>query len=455
MKTKRLLSIKTRILIANISFVLLAFLGVIVIFNVLMDSYISSTATNQLARVVSYQNTALQDATAPVTTPPDLDNAPRGMFNTHPASFTINAKYEVQTVSSNVSTIDKEISKEIAQSLKNNGTTLNNLKDYRLETSTGTYYIETSKQSNGTYLLLYVDITGIVNFSRSVNLFLVFVALAVILVLAIAVAYVTRRLVRPLSRLANFATQIGKGDFTPCEDTFKDLEMATLADTMNAAAAQLASNDQDQKIFFQNASHELRTPLMAIKSYAEGISYDVIPPKDASKIILSETDRMSDLVEDLLTLSRLDNLNVQQEFMPYSLQELLNDVVLEQNALAEQKNLKLIEDFAKTPIIKSVNYKALRRAISNLVSNALRYAKTKITLSCQSENGKIILIVSNDGEMVSQKDLPHIFERFYKGNGGVHGIGLAIVKSIVEQHQGTIQVKSDEQLTQFIIVFEK
>lgn len=452
MKAKKLLSIKTRILVANISFVMLAFLGIIVIFNVLMDHYISNTATNQLARVVNYQS-GVEQSTTITSSAPDLNNAPRGSFNIHPVAFIVNRHYQVQTLVG-LATQDKKTSQEIAEVLKSKKVSLSDLKNYRLEADNSTFYLEASKQKDGYYLLQYVDITGIVNFSHSVNLFLVLVALAIVIILGFAVTFVTEQLIRPISRLSRFATQIGKGDFTPCDDEFKDLELSNLADTMNAAAAQLARNDQDQKTFFQNASHELRTPLMTIKSYAEGISYEVIPVKKASKVILAETDRMSELVEDLLTLSRIDTIK-QQEVAPYSLQDLLNDVANEQEVLINQKNLKLVKNFSKNPVILMINYKNLRRAVINLVSNALRYAHSEIILTCKQEKGKIILSVSNDGPMIAETEISHLFERFYKGNGGVHGIGLAIVKAIVEQNQGKIQVKSSEKLTQFILTFEK
>lgn len=448
MKTKKRYSIKIRLLLTNISFVLLAFLSVILIFNHLMSSYISSSATSQLTRVVNYQTN--KDVSASDVT--NLDNAPRGLLNTHPADFLISSDYTT-TLSDDTSSLDRAIAKEISQELKNRQTSLSDLKNYRLETQSGTYYITTNRQSNDDYRLIYVDVTGIVNFARSVNLFLILLAVVVIAILSVAVTVVTRRLIRPLTRLAGFAKRIGKGDFTTFDYDFKDLELATLADTMNAAARQLEQDEENQKTFFQNASHELRTPLMAIKSYAEGIEYDIMAPKEASKIILSETDRMSDLVEDLLTLSRLDRLNVKEDFAPCKLQELAHDVALEQKGIANQKHIQLIEDYDKSSLMLFANYKSLRRALSNLVSNAMRYANKEIIISCKKHRQNVLLSVKNDGEPISPEDLPHLFERFYKGRGGVHGIGLAMVKAIAEQHQGRVFVKSNEQATLFIMSF--
>ncbi|WP_251712766.1 sensor histidine kinase [Lactococcus ileimucosae] len=445
------LSIKARLLLTNIGFVFFAFLWIILIFNLLINNYISNSASSQLAQVRSYQ--------AQITSPSgsisiNLEDAPRGSFNTHPVAFNMNDKYEVQDLEK-VGNFEKETANHIAHALKSQKVSLDNVKNYRLDISGSTFYIEASRQESGLYQVLYVDITGIINFTNSVNLFLVSVALAVILILSLAVTFVTQRLIKPLSILAKFATRIGQGDFTEYKGSFQDRELATLAHNMNVAARQLDNNDKNQKLFFQNASHELRTPLMAIKSYAEGISYEVMDPKKASETILYETDRMSELVEDLLTLSRLDSLGGHQEMARQDVRAIMRDIVKEQEIFAEQKGVKITSVFDKKAVMLTCNYKALRRAVSNLVSNAMRYVETELTLTCVNKGHEILISVANDGPVIDSETLPHIFERFYKGAGGVHGIGLAIVKSIVEQHRGQIYVKSEDNQTVFTMIFSK
>ena len=444
-------SIKTRLLLTNIGFVFFAFLWIILIFNLLINSYISNSAAKQLSQVRVYQT----EATAPSgSISADLDDAPRGSLNTHPMAFDINEDYEVQNLAE-VGNFEKETANNIAQALKNQKVSLSKIKNYRLDTSGSTFYIETIQQGAGQYQILYVDITGIINFTNSVNLFLVSVALAVVVILGLAVTFVTQRLIKPLSILARFATRIGQGDFTQYEGTFQDRELAILAHNMNVAARQLDNNDKNQKMFFQNASHELRTPLMAIKSYAEGISYEVMEPKKASETILYETDRMSELVEDLLTLSRLDSLSAHQEMLSQDVRVIMRDIAKEQEIFAQQRGIKIRTNFDKKAVMLTCDYKALRRAISNLVSNAMRYVESEIVLTCLNKGQEITISVANDGTIIDPETLPHIFERFYKGSGGVHGIGLAIVKTIVEQHQGKIFVESEANQTVFTMVFTK
>ena len=155
------LSIKTRLLLTNIGFVFFAFLWIILIFNILINSYISNSASRQLSQVRIYQ----AQVTPPSgSTSADLEDAPRGSFNTHPVAFNINDNYEVQDLEK-VGNFERDTANNIAQALKNQKVPLSKVKNYRLDTSGSTFYIETIRQSSGLYQVLYVDITGIINLS--------------------------------------------------------------------------------------------------------------------------------------------------------------------------------------------------------------------------------------------------------------------------------------------------
>ena len=448
MKKKRdLPSLQTRLLLSNIGVVLLAFLIVILGFSFLMDRYVSSTATNQLSAVVADQSSN--------TDLPNLTDALTGDFNLRPKTFDITTTYAIK-LPSGATDYDHTNAKEIAATLKARNLSLANLSNRRIFAGEGVFYLQTVKLSASDYSLFYVDVTGIINFSNRVNLYLILIALIVILLGSLGIIFVTRSITRPLANLAAFAKQIGQGNFTTNEKLFKIHEFEQLSDNLNETAVQLDRVDQDQKTFFQNASHELRTPLMSIKSYAEGIKYEVMAPKEASEVILNETDRMTELVEDLLTISRLDSLKTPADLVKQDCRELMADLAKEQKPLAQARGLEFVLELDKKPVELEMNYKAMRRAISNLSSNSLRYARKKISFVCQNTaTGGVLLAVKNDGEPISDTDLSHLFERFYKGKGGVHGIGLAIVKSIVEQHGGVIEVESNDEETAFTMTFGK
>jgi len=457
---RQLMSMRSRLLLVLTSVILAVFISIIVIFNVLVSNYISSTSTSQLSTVSMNRNpdTGQPETIAPI---PDLSQASPGQLNIRPAVFMVDSSFTT-TMSKSATTAEVVTSQRIADYMRVSGVQLANTVNRLVNTDAGSYYIRCVPDEENAdytgyseYLVYYVDVTGIMNFASRMNFFLVLIMLAAVAITFGATIVVAQRMTRPLASLTSFSQRIGKGDFTPCKETFHDQELALLANSMNHTAGQLESYDKEQKTFFQNASHELRTPLMSITCYAEGIAYGIMDPAAASKTILSETDRLSGMVEDLLSVSRIDNITNEQNMVACDVREILASVADEQRSLAAEKNLTFTLDFAdKLPAIPG-NDKTLHRAFSNLLSNAVRYASSEIVLSCTGDNAAVRVEISDDGPGIGPDDLPHIFERFYKGPGGNHGIGLSIVKSVAEQHHGQIQVRSSGGTTVFTMTLPR
>jgi len=285
------------------------------------------------------------------------------------------------------------------------------------------------------YQQLYYEASGIIG--RVSIIFIILIG--IMFLMAVIVTYfLANSLTRPIEKLGDFALNIGKGDFSQNDFQFQEEELEDLNIALNKSAKQLEEYDSEQKAFFQNASHELRTPLMSIKCYAEGISFGVMEPKEASETILTETDKLSDLVTDLLYISKIDNITTAYTKSEVNLMDLLRESAERQKALADKKQISFSFDFDSIPIQYTCVVELLARAVDNLISNAVRYAKSEIILSCHRAKGKIVLCVADDGAGVAPDAMPHIFERFYKGIDGNHGIGLSIAKTIVEQQGGEI-----------------
>ena len=200
---------------------------------------------------------------------------------------------------------------------------------------------------------------------------------------------------------------------------------------------------ESQKWFFQNVSHELKTPMMAVQGCAEGIHTGVLDPVGASGIILEETEQMSELVEELLALSRLESGQANAEFHLTDVRELLYDCLRSTEQLAEQKNLRISLRFDETPVLVNCDEVQLRRAFTNIITNALRYAKEEIQIECKADRGKAVVCIRDDGEGIEPKLLPHIFDRFFSTRKGGAGIGLSLAKEIVSLHKGTISASND------------
>ena len=200
---------------------------------------------------------------------------------------------------------------------------------------------------------------------------------------------------------------------------------------------------ESQKWFFQNVSHELKTPMMAVQGCAEGIHTGVLDPVGASGIILEETEQMSELVEELLALSRLESGQANAEFHLTDVRELLYDCLRSTEQPAEQKSLRISLRFDETPVLVNCDEVQLRRAFTNIITNAQRYAKEEIQIECKADKGKAVVRIRDDGEGIAPKLLPHIFDRFFSTRKGGTGIGLSLAKEIVSLHKGTIHAAND------------
>ena len=270
------------------------------------------------------------------------------------------------------------------------------------------------------------------------------ILVGIMFVVAVIVTYfLSNSITRPIEKLGKFALSIGPGNFAPNDYEFKDAELDDLNTALNKSVKQLGDYDSEQKTFFQNASHELRTPLMSIKCYAEGISFGIMDSKQAAETILQEADKLAELVEDLLYISKIDSITTAYTKTRVNLVELIHDCANRQQAMADKRQIRFTFNFdGDTKVYYECVQELMSRAVGNLISNAIRYAASEITLSCRKKTYGIEICVSDNGGGIGAEILPHIFERFCKGNGGNTGIGLSIVKSIVEQLGGSVKAEN-------------
>ena len=182
-----------------------------------------------------------------------------------------------------------------------------------------------------------------------------------------------------------------------------------------------------QQTFFQNASHELKTPLMAIQGYAEGIQAGVMDAGGAAEVILAESDRMTELVEELLDISKIDMGRQLLAFSEMDVRELLYDSIRAVEPAAAG-GIAIVPDFPEEPVMVSCDDTRLRRAVTNILSNGVRYARSQLRLTCRADKRHVTIRIQDDGDGIAEADLPHIFDRFYMGKSGKSGIGLALTK---------------------------
>lgn len=219
---------------------------------------------------------------------------------------------------------------------------------------------------------------------------------------------------------------------------------------------------EDQKRFISDASHELKTPLTALKSLFEVSLRDKkITLVDTKKVIqqgIEQTDKLKNLSESLLELSRFDNQSITSP-QTVLIKEIINDAVSQLKPKADQKNILIITKIGSQKVIG--NYEKLVELFIIFIDNAIKYSpnKTKIYLTTTTDKNNLLTKIVDQGIGINQKDLPHIFDRFYQANNSRtkssdtgYGLGLSIAKQIIELHHGKITVKSKLNLgTTFIV----
>ncbi len=357
----RKISIRTRILVMVLALIALIFLVILAVFNLLVGEYIQNSVNEQLqdAMKIVFDEEKLQrlppvEQLLPERRPliiPDMRMLPRGPMDKAEAMI-VSAHYELIFPESGMIFLRNydEMNALVAQ-LKTEQADLQSTEIMRLKASGREYYFVSVKMPeavfhDGAYLIYYIDMTALTSLSNRINAVLLAVmGIAGILAVGIAI-FLSGKITEPIRELTRLAVRIGRGDFMKSALHYGDIELAELAESMNKAAVQLNAYDQEQKTFFQNVSHELRTPLQAIRSNAEGIEHGILDGKKASGVIISETDRLSEMVEDLLYLSRIDNINICSNFEEWDLRELLSNCAERQRSLAARRGIQFIFEFA-------------------------------------------------------------------------------------------------------------
>ncbi len=230
-------------------------------------------------------------------------------------------------------------------------------------------------------------------------------------------------------------------------------ELRRLSETLNAMLSRLETAFKRVVEFTSDASHELRTPVAIIRTTAELMQEKkrtVAEYEEANAQILSEAERTSNLIEELLTLARADSHVLEMSFSEVNLCDVAREVMASTAALAESKNISLSPNISETAVIVSGDYNAIRRLVVIFVDNAIKYSAPKqdVLISVNAEGGSAAIEVRDEGIGIAEQDLHHVFERFYRADkarsremGGA-GLGLSIAKWIADSHDAQIDVKS-------------
>jgi two-component system OmpR family sensor kinase len=312
----------------------------------------------------------------------------------------------------------------------------------------------------GGTIAVAAPLSNVDNTVRQLAVFTLGIGLTTLAVVWVLGWFAVRRAFRPLTRIEDTAAAIAAGDLTrriPPRDS--NDEVGSLSDSLNRMLAQIEhsfavqqASEERMRDFVADASHELRTPLATVKGYAELYRVGAVPPEEvdgAMRRIESEATRMTRLVEDLLTLTRLEG-RPQLQTTRVDVMVLASDVVQDAHVRAPDRRVALVPVDGFVPGSTAVvagEDGALRQVLTNLVANALAHtpAGTPVEVALGRVGGSVVVEVRDHGPGLDPETAERVFERFYRADrsrsreSGGTGLGLAIVAAIVARHGGSVR----------------
>jgi signal transduction histidine kinase len=277
---------------------------------------------------------------------------------------------------------------------------------------------------------------------RTVGLLLLAAAPLLVALVAAAVWVLVGQSLRTVERIRRQVAEIdGRRLHERVEVPPTGDEIAALASTMNQMLDKLEHSDNTHRAFFSDASHELRSPLSTLVTTAEVASLDESGKTwlDMQQTVLSESNRMQSLVEDLLTLAKVDAHQLQLDVLDVDLDDVLDSEI---KRLRTVSSLQVTAD--RQPVRVRGDERRLAQVFRNLLDNAARHAKSRIVVGMERRPSEVVVSVDNDGEIISPEDRDRVFERFARldasrsTDGGSSGLGLAISREIMVAHGGTV-----------------
>lgn len=258
---------------------------------------------------------------------------------------------------------------------------------------------------------------------------------------------------KPLVDLERKVEKLSARDWQePMKIDRKD-EIGKLGSSLEDLRTQLISQDKLERDFLQNISHDLKTPVMVIRSFLQAIKDGIFPKGDLDSsldLMDEEAERLEKKIKDLLYFSKLEYLSYEKDkFEKFSLSRLLEDIA---SKFKFKDDIKFHLDIQDTVIVGDVERWTV--VIENILDNATRYASDEIFITLHIENGKTRLQIGNDGPKIEQETFDNLFKEYNKGEKGEFGIGLAIVKKILDLHGASIYAENREDWVVFIIEIE-
>ena len=290
---------------------------------------------------------------------------------------------------------------------------------------------------------------------------LVMTALVVLMISFVATSVTTMRQIKPIREMAQATRCYAEGDFDiRMNDYGRDDEIGELAASFNNMTERLQQTERQRREFIANISHELKTPMTTIAGYTDGILDGTIPPENEKQylqIIANESRRLSRLVRRMLDVSQLQAMDPLRNGNHFDICESMRRVLISMEKKINDRHLDVEADIPDEPILVLGDNDMITQVLYNLLENAAKFAREGSTLylGVAMMDGKARVTVRNVGDTIPAEELPLLFERFHKSDKSRsedkdgYGLGLYIVKTILQQHKEDISVTSENGVTTF------
>jgi signal transduction histidine kinase len=322
-----------------------------------------------------------------------------------------------------------------------------------------TYLINVSKiktaysKLNQNILLIISPLDTSNKLLSQLNIILLAIILLAIILATIIARIISKGIARPIIQASNHAKVIAEGKYLQLDIPKSSREIETLYQSLNHMSRALEKSSEEQQNYFQNLSHDLRTPLMSIQGYAEGIQAGIFDDsQQAASIIQSESIRLKNLVDQLLTLSKLDNNHKKVISEKFIIKEALDEIVTRYKGLSQSQK-KTITINAPDHLIMNTDLSVFDKIISNILSNAIKYADHIVVINVLEMTENIQITIQDDGPGIDEN--LDLFKRFSKGKSGNFGLGLAIVASAMTIIHGEVSWENSHKGAIFTLTFEK
>lgn len=325
----------------------------------------------------------------------------------------------------------------------------------------------TSELKTDGYLLIHKPYSDL-EAKRAAYLTPVYITVLVIFLLSFGILIAFQFFVyRPLRKITEAAQQYASGNLEYEIPVNSQDEIGYLSASLNYMSTQLRDMEDYQKKFIANVSHDFRSPLTSIKGYLEAMADGTIPVEMQARyfqILLFETERLTDLTQDLLTLNEFDTKNLLLDMTSFDIHEAIKNTATSFEGTCREKKISIELLFASKILNVHADKRKIEQVLYNLLDNAIKFSSTdsEITIETTERNGKVYVSVKDHGIGIPKKSITKIWDRFYKTDlsrgkdkKGT-GLGLAIVKEIIQAHNENINVISTEGVgTEFIFSLSK